>query len=43
LTLGLEGIERITNLRAGMRTLVVASGDKPGRFQIESRGVKVLS
>ena len=42
LTLGPAGMAAISALRPGLRSIVVAAGDKPGRYQIESRGVLVL-
>jgi thiamine biosynthesis lipoprotein ApbE len=39
LVMGLEGHETISNLRSGMRTLVVGSEER--RYQIKARGIDI--
>ena len=43
LTAGLVGHDAIANLRAGMRTLVVARADATGKLQLKSRGIDGLA
>ena len=39
LTVGLDGHEAIANLRAGMRTLVVARAEATGKLQLKAHGI----
>ncbi len=43
LTAGLAGHEAIADLRAGMRTLVVARADATGKLHLKARGIDVMA